>query len=94
MEKIDDAIGRLGAAVGRLEAAMDAMPDRASKNAAAPVEASEDHAKLEAEVMTLRARAEEDAKLRAEAASAVRAALTDLRSAVTRQVEGGTPANA
>jgi len=92
MNKIDDAIGRLGAALTRLE--------QASADGAAPgQEISEaglrtGRDQLEEEVLTLRARAAEDARLRADAAGAVREALRDLRGAVTIQDSGEEAANA
>lgn len=91
MSKIDSALGRLDGALSRLEAAFDAIPSVDPVPAGETEAQQAEHARLEEEVQALRARAEDDAKLRAEAASAVRAALSDLRGAVTRQIEKGTP---
>ncbi|MEM6624786.1 MAG: hypothetical protein AAF674_21420 [Pseudomonadota bacterium] len=91
MSKLDRALSRMDAAIGQLEAAIDARPGSSE------VEVSEElpvlqaeRDQLEGEVEALRARAKEDARLRSEAAAAVREALRDLRGAVGK----GVPANA
>lgn len=97
MSDIETSLARIDAALSRLETALesgsrgeavwgDATPS------APPLKAA--HDELEEEVRALRARAVEDAKLRAEAAQAVREALSDLRGAMTTQIENGAPANA
>ena len=97
MEKIDSAITRIGSALDRLEKVID---DRMATETLWG-DSTEDvpelrvaNDTLETEVRELRARAAEDAKLRAEAAEAVREALSDLRGAVTRDMDKGAPANA
>ena len=97
MSKLDDALNRINKALDRLETAVETrsvvdtvwgdMEDDAPDLRVA-------HDELQDEVKALRARAAEDAKLRAEAADAVREALSDLRGAMTRQVDRGSPANA
>ena len=93
MSKLDEAMARMSAALDRLETAVEAelkaneiwgeeTPDIPA------LRAQRDD--LADEVEALRARAAEDAKLRAEAARAVRDALQDLRGAVGE----GSPANA
>lgn len=75
-------------ALARLEAALDRAAEAARDNAGAERLASEleetraERDRLRDEVEALRAASEEDARLRAEAAEAVRAALTDLRGLV------------
>jgi len=91
MNKIDTAIARLDGAMTRLE---QAMAEDAGAVAEADMAVKAERDRLEDEVRVLRARAEEDAKLRAEAASAVREALRDLRGAVARQSGEGKRANA
>ena len=98
MSSIDTALTRISTALDRLETAIetrevvdqtvwgDATPD------APDLRVAHDH--LENEVKALRARAAEDAKLRAEAADAVREALSDLRGAMAHQIDTGAPANA
>ncbi len=76
MSKINAALERLNTSMARLEAAYDA-----ADAAVEPPEAGDD---LHQEIQRLRSRRDEDAKLRAEAAGAVREALQDLRGAVTR----------
>jgi len=91
MNKIDDAIGRLGAALTRLEQALaDGVAPQAAEDGALQTE----HARLAAEVQVLRGRAADDARLRTDAAGAVREALRDLRGAVARQGGGEGRANA
>lgn len=97
MTSIDNALTRISAALDRLETAVetrsvvdtvwgDVQEDAPSLRVA--------HDELQDEVKALRARAAEDAKLRAEAADAVREALSDLRGAMTREADKGAPANA
>ena len=86
MSKIDEALGRLGQALDSLEQAFDA----AGGVAPAP---DEETARLHEEIRVLKTRAAEDARLRAEAAGAVREALRDLRGAMARG-RNGEQANA
>ena len=75
MSELEKAIDRLGRAIAELRDSTGGTP------AGSDVEelASERDA-LQAKVIELKSMREEDAKLRAEAADAVRIALTDLRS--------------
>ena len=84
MSKIDDALGRLTKALDGLEASFDAAGGEVA-------DAETTH--LHEEIRVLKARAEEDARLRAEAAGAVREALRDLRGAMARG-QTGEQANA
>ena len=81
MTKIENALGRLNKAMDRLEEAWEAVEQAGSADA--------DTERLQEEIQTLRARADEDARLRAEAAGAVREALRDLRGAVARGAQSG-----
>lgn len=97
MSNLDNALTRIGAALDRLETAIETRSvvdtvwgDVDEK--APDLRVANDQ--LQDEVKALRARAAEDAKLRAEAADAVREALSDLRGAMTRQVDKGALANA
>jgi ElaB/YqjD/DUF883 family membrane-anchored ribosome-binding protein len=84
MTELDSALDRLSDAVDQLIAsAGQTGPDRESEARIARLNAERDG--LRAEVQQLRAQHDEDARLRAEAADAVRAALTDLRSVVAVQ---------
>jgi len=88
MSELDNALDRLGAAVSRLIAASDqGDTDKGAKNetAARIAKLATERDRLQAEVDQLRALHEEDARLRAEAADAVKIALTDLRSLVAAQ---------
>jgi len=87
MTELDGALDRLSDAVDQLikSASRRSSPDRETESRIARLTAERD--KLRAEVHELKAQHDEDARLRAEAASAVRAALTDLRSVVA--VQGG-----
>lgn len=87
MSGIEAALTRLTGALDHLEEAVEAVVT------AGPADAAEAQ-RLQDEVLTLRARAEEDARLRAEAAGAVREALRDLRGAMTRSTQTGEQANA
>ena len=89
---LDTALARMDAALAKLEAAFDGTEPPAIWGDETPevpdlrVERDE----MAEEIRALRARADEDAKLREEAAIAVREALRDLRGAVGE----GAPANA
>lgn len=84
MSRIEAALVRLTGALDQLEAAVEAS---------GPADAAEAE-RLQDEIQILRSRAEEDAKLRAEAAGAVREALRDLRGAMVRSTRSGEQANA
>ena len=93
MGRLEEALTRLGNAVEDLEVAVDSV-EAADGNSAAssselPVLMTE-RDELADEVKALRARAAEDAELRAEAALAVREALNDLRGVV----QGGASSHA
>lgn len=87
MSRIDAALSRLSGALDRLEEAVQTAA------AGGPADAAE-AVRLHEEIQVLRARADEDARLRAEAAGAVREALRDLRGAMTRGTQPGEQANA
>ena len=93
MGRLEEALARLGNAVENLAAAIDAaeVADQTSAvtSSELPVLLSE-RDELAEEVKALRARAAEDAELRAEAALAVREALNDLRGVV----QGGASSHA
>ena len=79
MSELESALRRLDGAVARLEATV------GERGMPAPPELAElgaERDRLAEEVGRLRDRAAEDARLRAEAARAVRSALHDLRGAV------------
>ncbi len=89
MTKIEAAIERMTAAItaleGEIEAAaakMTAAVDTVDAEVAEIPELMSERDQLADEVKALRERAEEDARLRAEAAVAVREALDDLRGVV------------
>ena len=83
MSELERALWRLDGAVARLEAAIDAGAMPAAGAAAEELAALGAGRDRRADaVERLRARAAEDARLRAEAARAVRSALDDLRGAV------------
>ena len=97
MSKVDTALTRITAALDKLETAIDARSEMATVWGDETPDAPElrvANDRLEDEVRELRARAAEDAKLRAEAADAVREALSDLRGAMVRQADTGVSANA
>ena len=85
MGRLEEALKRLGNAVQDLETAIEAAEpverDPEVSSTELPVLLSE-RDELAEEVKALRARAAEDAELRAEAALAVREALNDLRGVV------------
>ena len=92
MSELDNALDRLGEAVASLIAASDR--GRAASGAEAAVTARIDELtterdRLQTEVDELRALREDDARLRADAAEAVKLALTDLRSLVAGQEKVG-----
>ncbi|HLS19139.1 MAG TPA: hypothetical protein VK090_04955 [Paracoccaceae bacterium] len=86
MSQLDEAMQRLGAALTRLEAAID---ERAVSSGSGLADLEAERDQLWQEVQELRAQANEDARLRAEAAAAVREALHDLRGAVGQDPAGG-----
>jgi hypothetical protein len=79
MSQLDEALRRLDGAVARLESA---VADGALAGPDTDRELLAERNRLAEEVHRLRARAAEDARLRAEAAAAVRDALHDLRGAI------------
>ena len=83
MSELDNALERLGEAVASLIAASD--QGRAANGA----ELTTERDRLQTEVDELRALREDDARLRADAAEAVKLALTDLRSLVAGQEKVG-----
>ncbi len=92
MSELDNALDRLGEAVASLIAASD--QGQAASGAEAAVTARIDELtterdRLQTEVDELRALREDDARLRADAAAAVKLALTDLRSLVAGQEKVG-----
>jgi hypothetical protein len=85
MDQLDEALRRLDGAVARLESAVDHGNSANGADGGSDLHAERD--RLAEEVSRLRARAAEDARLRAEAAAAVRDALTDLRGAIGQGAE-------
>lgn len=88
MRQIEEALARMGQVVDRLEVAVEDVltgEDIWGAEDAELADVMSERDRLAGEVETLRARAEADAELRAEAASAVRQALTDLRGAVAAE---------
>lgn len=88
MRQIEEALARMGQVVDRLEVAVEDVltgEDIWGTEDAELADVMSERDRLAGEVETLRARAEADAELRAEAASAVRQALTDLRGAVAAE---------
>ena len=79
MPDIETALARLEAALERAATVSDGHRGRADELAAELRELRAERDRLREEVEALRAAAEEDARLRAEAADAVRSALSDLR---------------
>ena len=87
MSQLDEALQRLDGAVERLEYAVArAQPGPGAGPDIADLQAERDQ--LSDEVRRLRARADADMRLRAEAAAAVRDALQDLRGAIGHEPEG------
>ncbi len=86
MSQLDEALRRLAGAVARLEEALAKGGTTGDDPDIAELRA--ERGRLVDEVRTLRGRAAEDARLRAEAAAAVREALHDLRGAIGRPAEG------
>ena len=82
MSELDKALDRLSDAVARLGEAGTASKANA-KAEARIAELTAERDRLEAQLSDLRAQREDDARLRAEAAGAVRDALRDLRGLVT-----------
>lgn len=92
MGRLEEALTRLGNAVEDLEVAVEsveAADGNSPSSSELPVLMTE-RDELADEVKALRARAAEDAELRAEAALAVREALNDLRGVV----QGGASSHA
>jgi len=85
MAEIDKALDRLTNAVDGLIEASQAGRDAESDAAARIAELTAECDRLRAEVAELRSQREEDARLRAEAAEAVKDALRDLRGLVAAQ---------
>ena len=96
MTKTEAALGRLNTALGKLDTALVAVMAERKKAAAAQKapKADPERDRLEAEVRALQKRAKQDARLREEAAHAVRDALSDLRTIVAIQNDQGVSANA
>jgi len=93
MAEIDRALDRLSAAVTQLVEASASTPGNGA-DAVAQAEAevaalTAERDRLLAEIEALRSQHEEDARLRAEAADAVRDALSDLHGLVSDQGIGG-----
>ena len=92
MSELDNALDRLGEAVASLIAASDQGQAVRGGEAAATVRISElttERDRLQAEVDELRILRDDDARLHADAAEAVKLALKDLRSLVTAQEKVG-----
>ena len=92
MSELDNALDRLGEAVASLIAASD--QGRAARGAdtaatARIAELTKERDRLQGEVDGLRALREDDTRLRADAAEAVKAALKDLRSLVAVEEKAG-----
>lgn len=88
--KLDEALARMDAALAKLEEAFDSAEPPAIWGDETPNAPAlhADAGRMAEEIKALRARAHEDAKLREEAALAVRQALRDLRGAVGEGVPG------
>jgi hypothetical protein len=92
MSELDSALDRLGEAVASLIAASDQGQAVRGAEAAATARISElttERDRLQAEVDELRILRDDDARLHADAAEAVKLALKDLRSLVTAQEKVG-----
>ena len=90
--RLDEALARMDTALDKLEAAFDAAEPPAiwGDESTSTPELRAERDKMADEIRELRSRAHEDARLREEAALAVRDALRDLRGVVGE----GAPANA
>jgi small-conductance mechanosensitive channel len=85
MSELDNALDRLGQAVSSLISVSDqrrAVQDAEEAATARIAELTSERDRLQAEVDELRGLRKDDARLRAEAADAVKVALNDLRSLV------------
>jgi hypothetical protein len=92
MSELDSALDRLGAAVANLISASNSggAGEGAARDAATRIaKLTEERDKMRAEIDELRALREDDARLRADAADAVKIALTDLRSLVAAKKKAG-----
>lgn len=88
MSELDSALDRLGAAVSKLLAESEQGRGGAGAQEAATARVAEltaERERLQTELDSLHALRDEDRRLRAEAADAVKIALTDLRSVVAAQ---------
>ncbi len=92
MSELDSALDRLGEAVASLIAASDQSRAAQSAEPAAPARIAAlttERDRLQVEVDELRALREDDARLHADAAEAVKIALKDLRSLAAVQEKAG-----
>ena len=92
MSELDNALDRLGDAVASLIVASDQGRAPSSADTAAATRIAElttERDRLQTEIDELRALREDDARLRADAAEAVKLALTDLRSLVASDEKTG-----
>ena len=92
MSELDSALDRLGEAVASLIATSNQERPAQGADAAVTVRVdalTTERDRLQTEVDELRALREDDARLRADAAEAVKIALKDLRSLVASQEEVG-----
>ncbi len=92
MSELDSALDRLGEAVASLIAASDQSRAAQSAEPAAAARIAElttERDRLQVEVDELRALREDDARLHADAAEAVKIALKDLRSLVAAEEKAG-----
>lgn len=87
MSELDKALDRLGSAVAQLIEGSGRKQNGADA-AEQIAELTAERDKLKAEIKTLLAQRQEDAKLRSEAAEAVRDALSDLRGLVAQSESG------
>ena len=92
MSELDSALDRLGEAVAGLIAVSDQGRAARGTEAAATVRIADltsERDRLQSEVDELRAQREDDARLHADAAEAVKIALKDLRSLAAAQEKAG-----
>ncbi len=92
MSELENALDRLGEAVVSLISASDQGRATSGAEAAATARIADltsERDRLQAEVEELRGLREDDARLHADAAEAVKAALTDLRSLAAVQEKAG-----